>query len=89
MTSIRGYPGFNFLRPLINDMIQDDPTKRPKMDDVITRFEEIVSKLSAWKLRSRTSSRRANIFRDVGHLFSHWKRKIAFVANGTPAIPSV
>ena len=89
MTTIRGYPGFNFLRPLINDMIQDDPTKRPKMDEVITRFEEIVRKLSAWKLRSRTSSRRANIFQDIGHLFSHWKRKIVYVTNGTPAIPVV
>ena len=70
-------------------MIQDDPTMRPKMDEVITRFEEIVRKLSAWKLRSRTSSRRANIFQDIGHLFSHWKRKIVYVTNGTPAIPVV
>ena len=89
MTTIRGYPGFEFLRPLINDMIQDDPTKRPKIDEVIERFEDIAKKLSAWKLRSRTSSRRSNIFQDVGHLFSHWKRKIVFVTKGTPGIPAV
>ena len=89
MSTIRGYTGFEFLRPLISDMIQDDPTKRPKIDDVTKRFEDIVHSLSAWKLRSRTSSRRANIFQGVGHLFSHWKRRLVFVTKGTPAIPSL
>ena len=70
-------------------MIQDDPTKRPKMDEVVKRFEDIVRKLSPWKLRSRTSSRRANIFQNVGHVFSHWKRRLVFVTKGTPAIPGV
>ena len=89
MTTICGYTGFEFLRPLISDMIQDDPTKRPKIDEVIKRFEDIVHNLTAWKLRSRTSSRRANIFQDVGHVFSHWKRRIVFVTKRTPAIPGV
>ena len=89
MTTMRGYPGFEFLRPLISDMMQDDPTKRPKIDEVINLFEDIVRNLSAWKLRSRTSSRRANIFQDVGHVFSHWKRRLIFVTKGTPAIPAV
>ena len=89
MTTMRGYPGFEFLRPLIRDMMQDDPTKRPKIGEVIKRFEDIVHNLSAWKLRSRTSSRRANIFQDVGHLFSHWKRRLVFVTKGTPAIPGI
>ncbi|KAJ3776846.1 hypothetical protein FB446DRAFT_635306 [Lentinula raphanica] len=42
-----------FLRDLIADMTHDDPMKRPTMDEVVTRFEEIRKKLSWWKLRSR------------------------------------
>ncbi|KAF9232383.1 hypothetical protein BU15DRAFT_55077 [Melanogaster broomeanus] len=33
--------GFEFMAPLINDMVQDDPNKRPTMDEVVTRFEDI------------------------------------------------
>ncbi|KAF8885559.1 kinase-like domain-containing protein [Gymnopilus junonius] len=78
LTHIRGYRGFDFLRPLINDMVQDDPTKRPQMKDVVNRFNVIAHGLSTWKLRSRTSSRRANVFQD---------RKITFMIEGTSAIP--
>ncbi|KAI9461053.1 hypothetical protein F5148DRAFT_250824 [Russula earlei] len=39
--------------PLVTDMIQDDPMKRPSMDEVVSRFSEIRGKLSTWKLRSR------------------------------------
>ncbi|KDR71819.1 hypothetical protein GALMADRAFT_126764 [Galerina marginata CBS 339.88] len=86
-TSIRGYRGFEFLRPLVNDMMQTDPAKRPKIDEVVKRFDDIANGLTTWKLRSRTSSRRANIFQDFGHFVAHWSRKIVFVAKGTPAVP--
>ncbi|KDR71783.1 hypothetical protein GALMADRAFT_74620 [Galerina marginata CBS 339.88] len=87
LTSFRGYRGFEFLKPLIDDMVQDDPTKRPKMDDVLRRFDDVVKGLSAWKLRSRTSSRRANIFQDIKHSFWHWRRKFTFIIKRTAAIP--
>jgi len=41
------------MGPLITDMVQDDPTKRPTMEEVLTRFSEIRGKLGTWKLRSR------------------------------------
>lgn len=34
-------------------MVQDDPSKRPTIDEVVRRFDEMVKSLSWWKLRSR------------------------------------
>jgi serine/threonine protein kinase len=39
------YIGFEFMEPLVTDMVQNDPTKRPTMDEVVTRFSEIRGKL--------------------------------------------
>lgn len=41
------------MRPLLQDMCLGDPTKRPSMKEVVTRFEEITKGLSSGKLRSR------------------------------------
>lgn len=34
--------GFDFLRPLLQDMCQDDPTKRQTMAKVVSRLEGII-----------------------------------------------
>ena len=39
---------FEFLAPLIDDMVPEDPTKRPEMSEVVSRLAEIVSTLSTW-----------------------------------------
>ncbi|CAA7263811.1 unnamed protein product [Cyclocybe aegerita] len=87
LTWIRGYYGFDFLKPLINDMVQEDPAKRPTMDEVVKRFDAIVKGLSGWKLRSRVVPRRGNVITDVGRSIAHWRRKVQFILKGTPAIP--
>lgn len=43
----------DFMQPLVADMVQDDPTKRPTMDEVVERFNEILSSLGWRTLRSR------------------------------------
>ncbi|KAK7448440.1 hypothetical protein VKT23_013703 [Stygiomarasmius scandens] len=43
----------DFMSPLVADMTQDDPVKRPNIDEVVSRFDEIVRGLSFFKLRSR------------------------------------
>ncbi|KAJ7502438.1 hypothetical protein B0H11DRAFT_1907015 [Mycena galericulata] len=48
--------GFEFMRSLVADMVQGDPTLRPSMDEVVERFEEIVRGLSGRKLRSRVAN---------------------------------
>lgn len=72
---------------LVADMVQEDPTKRPKMDEVVTRFSEIKSKLSNWKLRSRISRRDelwpVAAWRTVGH----WFRTVTYVLTRKAAIP--
>ncbi|KAJ3500155.1 hypothetical protein NLJ89_g9916 [Agrocybe chaxingu] len=87
LPSVRGYDGFEFLLPLIDDMTQADPRRRPRIDEAVERMDQIIAGLSEWKLRSRTSSRSTNIFETVSHIFWHWARKIAFIYNGTPALP--
>ncbi|KAE9405942.1 hypothetical protein BT96DRAFT_811501 [Gymnopus androsaceus JB14] len=48
--------GLDFLRPLVNDMVADDPSKRPTMDEVVPRFHDAIKRLPWWKLRSRAVS---------------------------------
>ncbi|KAG0696949.1 hypothetical protein DFH29DRAFT_1071863 [Suillus ampliporus] len=40
--------GFKFLTPLVDDMVQDDPSRRPTMEVVIERFDSIRQQLSTW-----------------------------------------
>lgn len=47
--------GFGFIDALVKDMVQDDPSKRPTMDQVVLRFKQIRRKLSSHKLRSRVA----------------------------------
>ncbi|KAF8214174.1 hypothetical protein K438DRAFT_1927335 [Mycena galopus ATCC 62051] len=59
---IRSHPGFgergtgnhkplHFLKPLVTDMMQYDPSKRPTIGEVIERFENLCDGLSDWHLR--------------------------------------
>lgn len=77
---VRGvlFEGFGFMEPLVADMVQDDPTKCPKTDRVVTHFREIEGKLSTWKLRSRIDRRDEiwpiSVWRSIGH----WYRTIGY-----------
>lgn len=73
--------GAEFLRPLAEDMAQDDPSKRPNMDEVVERFEKLRRSLWWWRLRARlkyveeddtlgltTWKNFRHIFRTMGHI---------------------
>jgi hypothetical protein len=77
------------MKPLVADMIQADPVKRPKMDQVVARFDDIRCGLSRRKLRSRVVDVDEDVFERVVRTTSHWKRWIGFVARGVPPIPSL
>ena len=81
------YQGFEFMEPLVTDMVQNDSTKRPTMDEVVTRFSEIRGKLSAWKLRSRIARKNelwpVTAWKSVGH----WYRTVGYILGGKAAIP--
>lgn len=77
----------DFLRPLVDAMVVDDPSKRPTIDEVITQFEEIVKRLSWVKLRSRIVYKESSIgraYRRVRHIL----RTIGYIATFRPAIPT-
>ena len=79
------------MKPLLDDMVQDDPAKRPSMNEVVKRFEEIVQGIPHWKLRSRTAPRFLYFSQKIQiplHIASHWVRKITYIMKKTPAIPT-
>ncbi|TFK57847.1 hypothetical protein BDN72DRAFT_782802, partial [Pluteus cervinus] len=84
----KGHHGMDFLKPLIADMVQDNPEKRPTINEVMTRFEAICKKQSSWKLRSRPAPRRENIFRAIPRQLGHWKRRIGHIVQRVPPIPT-
>ena len=75
------------MLPLTADMVQDDPTKRPKMDEVVTRFREIRGKLGSWKLRSRIVRRDEIWLLAVWRSVGHWYRTLGYVLGRKAAIP--
>ena len=76
------------MEPLIADMIQSDPSKRPTMNEVMERFHAIRSDLSGWKLRSRVVDKGESLLDGVVCGISHWMRRVKFITRGVPAIPT-
>ncbi|KAF5357271.1 hypothetical protein D9757_013001 [Collybiopsis confluens] len=76
-----------FLEELIADMTHDDPAKRPKMSEVVSRFAEIRKSLSWWKLRSRVSNKRIPLI--FHRLYSpfHWLNQFSYIVRRISAIP--
>lgn len=74
---------------LVNDMVQVDPMKRPTMNEVVERFEQIRRSLPWWKLRSRLRSPHEDRYtmlvfiRDVHHFF-HVIRDIFMFRSAVP-----
>ncbi|KAJ7902316.1 kinase-like domain-containing protein [Mycena leptocephala] len=80
--------GFNFMKPLVSDMVQADPAKRPTIDEVVERFEKIQKKLSWWKLRSRVIKKTEITIFHPKRVMDHWLRRVRFVFRRVPAIPT-
>ncbi|KAH7904082.1 hypothetical protein BJ138DRAFT_1073715 [Hygrophoropsis aurantiaca] len=81
--------GFSFLEGLMADMVQDDPSKRPTIDEVVSRFDITCKGLSNWKLRSRVvpkgENRGTGLFRDAGH----WTLRFISMVRREPPIPTL
>lgn len=81
--------GFDFMGPLIEDMVQDDPSKRPQIDEVASRFQAIRASLNSWKLRSRVVKKGDDPLDFPLRVARHWARRISFILRRVPAVPSV
>jgi hypothetical protein len=68
-------------------MVQDDPTKRPTMDEVVTRFFDIRNELSTWKLRSRMARRNEVWPVTAWRAMNRWYLTIGYVIARRPALP--
>ncbi|KAJ7181370.1 hypothetical protein C8R43DRAFT_1229294 [Mycena crocata] len=79
--------GFDFLDNLVRDMMHEDPTKRPRMDAVVSRFSEIKVGLSEWKLRSRFVEEGESVIVGIFISVFHWAHQLRFMAAGLPAGP--
>ncbi|KAJ3776850.1 hypothetical protein FB446DRAFT_784762 [Lentinula raphanica] len=76
-----------FLRELIADMTHDDPLKRPTMDEVVARFEEIRGRLSWWCLRSKVSDKTIPYVFHALYSPIHWSIQLLYILRQKPAIP--
>jgi len=79
--------GFSFMMPLISDMVQEDPEKRPTIDQVVARFDDILRSLTQWKLRSRVVGKKdsniVGIYRAAVHAF----HVAQYLLTRKPAVP--
>jgi hypothetical protein len=75
------------MEPLITEMVQDDPLRRPVMGEVIARFLDLRKGISTWKLRSRIS-RKDEIWPVAAwKAVNHWTRTARYVLASRAAIP--
>ena len=74
------------MQPLVADMVQDDPAKRPSIDEVVTRFNAMRKKMGIIKLRSHIARREDGFgpFRYFAHIFT----SIKYTLQGIPPIPT-
>ena len=75
------------METLVANMVQNDPTKRPKMDEVVARFSEIRGKLSTWKLRSRIARKKELWPVTAWRSVNHWYRTVGYILGRKAAIP--
>ncbi|KAF9073658.1 kinase-like domain-containing protein [Rhodocollybia butyracea] len=82
-----GIHGLEFFKELVDDMMADDPTERPTMDEVASRFSAIVQKQPWWKLRARAAKKNEFVilkpFRTLHHIL--WTTSMILMLK--PAIP--
>ena len=75
------------MKPLVDEMVQEEPSNRPTIDQVAARFGLLMGTLSTWRLRSRLPFRGElwliRYFRAIAHAF----RTIYYVVTFRPALP--
>ncbi|RXW11613.1 hypothetical protein EST38_g14242 [Candolleomyces aberdarensis] len=85
----QGYYNFEFLRPLITAMTDEDPEKRPTMEGVLAQFNDIVNGMSSSTLRSecvKKGERIPGIY--LRHSIEQWFKRLSYIVRRLPPIPS-
>jgi hypothetical protein len=68
-------------------MTQRDPSRRPRMEEVVERYATIIKKLGSWKLRSRVVAKDEHPLLAIYRSFGHWKRRLFYIITFVPPIP--
>ncbi|KAI0358579.1 hypothetical protein OH77DRAFT_1578883 [Trametes cingulata] len=87
MDILEPYKGMEFLSPLVDDMVQSDPSKRPIIQDVVRRFQEMSKTLGRRTLRSRLVPRGEDALETFARNVAHAFRTTRFILTRRPAIP--
>jgi hypothetical protein len=73
--------------PLIMDMTQDEPPKRPSIDEVAARFDAIYRSLNFTLLRSRIILRKEDEGATFFYNFMHLFRRMRYAFMRLPPVP--
>ncbi|KAI0363368.1 hypothetical protein BV20DRAFT_958430 [Pilatotrama ljubarskyi] len=87
MTVLERFKGAEFLSPLVDDMVQDDPAKRPTIQDAVRRLSDLVKTAGGRKMRARLTPRNEDpgdaFFAKIAHAF----RTARYIITRKSAIP--
>ncbi|TBU31673.1 kinase-like domain-containing protein [Dichomitus squalens] len=84
---LQKYRGLDFMQPLVDEMVQTEPGKRPTIQQVVSQFELLMGSLSTWRPRSRLATRNENwLIRSI-RVIAHAFRTIFYVLTLRPALP--
>lgn len=81
--------GVEFMKPLVEDMVADDPTNRPTIDNVLARFRQIHASVGHRKRRSRLADQRESVARQARRNVKHAFIAIGHIIASHPAVPTV
>ncbi|KAI0038461.1 hypothetical protein FA95DRAFT_1613374 [Auriscalpium vulgare] len=84
---IQKYYGFEWLEPLAADMCHEEPSMRPPIGVVASRFAEVSGALTSWKLRSRLVGRKDSFILGPFRWIRHVYRTTGYILTRTPAVP--
>jgi hypothetical protein len=73
---------------LVADMVQDEPTKRPMMDQVVERFSRVRKDLTNSKLRARIADRNEGPFKALYRGLFQLGHRAQYIISGLSAVPS-
>ncbi|KAI0071999.1 hypothetical protein K474DRAFT_1651740 [Panus rudis PR-1116 ss-1] len=80
--------GLQFMEELVRDMVQNDPSKRPTMDEVVKRFDEIMQRIPWWKLRSRLADQDESGAKRFIRTVLHYYRTTGHILTFRSALPT-
>ncbi|PPQ73144.1 hypothetical protein CVT24_009136 [Panaeolus cyanescens] len=85
---VKGYLDLEYLDPLLADMTQADPSKRPTIDEAVARMEEIIKSRSRCHLRAAVKHPDATTLGKVVRFLPYWARRISFMIRRVHPLPS-